>query len=100
DVIDFMGPGSNPTNTGQFIIALDIGRFIAPETFATEMDRHLNELRSSRTLPGFDAIRIPGEERRRRRLDRTTNGVELPPTLIKQLDEMARSLGIEAIGVR
>jgi L-2-hydroxycarboxylate dehydrogenase (NAD+) len=100
DVIDFMGPGSNPTNTGQFIIALDVARFIAPETFASEMDRHLEELRSSRTLPGFDAIRIPGEQRRRRRLDRTTNGVGLPPTLIKQLDELARSLGIETLGAR
>jgi LDH2 family malate/lactate/ureidoglycolate dehydrogenase len=64
------------------------------------MDRHLEELRSSRTLPGFDAIRIPGEQRRRRRLDRTTNGVGLPPTLIKQLDELARSLGIETLGAR
>ncbi len=100
DVIDFMGPGSQPTNTGQFIIALDVARFITPETFAAEMDRHLNELRSSRTLPGFDAIRIPGEERRRRRIDRTVSGVELPPTLIKQLDEMARSLKIEPLGAR
>ena len=100
DVVDFMGPGNNPTNTGQFVIALDIARFISPGVFAAEMDRHLNELRSSKTLPGFDAIRIPGEERRRRRLDRTARGVLLPPTLIKQLDEMAATLGIQPLAGR
>jgi LDH2 family malate/lactate/ureidoglycolate dehydrogenase len=100
DVVDFMGPGSNATNTGQFVMALDIARFIAPEVFAAEMDRHLQELRASKTLPGFDAIRIPGEERRRRRLDRTSNGVSLPPTLIKQLDDLAASLKIEPLARR
>jgi LDH2 family malate/lactate/ureidoglycolate dehydrogenase len=31
------------------------------------VDRHLRDLRGSRTLPGFDAIRLPGEERRQQR---------------------------------
>ncbi len=43
------------------------------------MDRHLNDLRSSPTLPGFDKIRLPGEDRRKRRADRSVNGVTLPP---------------------
>ena len=57
--------------------------------FAAEMDRHLNDLRSSARLPGVDAIRLPGEDRQKRRADRTRNGVALPPTLVKQLDELA-----------
>jgi L-2-hydroxycarboxylate dehydrogenase (NAD+) len=100
DVVDFMGPGTGPTNTGQFVIALDIARFIAPEVFAAEIDRHLGELRSSPTLPGFDAIRIPGEERRRRRLDRGANGMQLSAPLIKQLDELAASLKIQPLPAR
>jgi LDH2 family malate/lactate/ureidoglycolate dehydrogenase len=100
DVIDFMGPGTDPTNTGQFVIALDIARFIAPEAFAAAMDRHLGELRESAKLPGFDAIRMPGEERRRRRLDRCTNGVPLAPPLVKQLDELAASLKIKPLAER
>jgi LDH2 family malate/lactate/ureidoglycolate dehydrogenase len=100
EVIDFMGPGSEPTNTGQFVIALDVSRFIAPEAFAAAMDRHLNELRSSATLPGFDSIRMPGEERRRRRLERTRDGVRLPATLIKQLDDLAAGLKIEPLAAR
>jgi L-2-hydroxycarboxylate dehydrogenase (NAD+) len=100
DVVDFMGPGTNPTNTGQSVIALDIERFIAPEVFAAEMDRQLNELRSSAKLPGFDRIRMPGEERQRRRAERIRDGVPLPPPLIKQLDELAASLKIAPLGVR
>ena len=100
DVVDFTGPGSQPTNTGQFVIALDVARFISPELFAAEMDRHLDELRSSRTLPGFDVIRLPGEERRRRRQDRSANGVPLPAKLVAELDDLAASLKLQSLGAR
>ena len=100
DVVDAMGPGSQPTNTGQFILALDVSRFISPQVFAAEMDRHINELRASPTLPGFDSIRMPGEDRRKRRADRSTNGVQLPATLVKQLDELAASLKLTPLAAR
>ena len=100
DVVDFAGPGGQPTNTGQFVLALDVARFLPPELFAAEMDRHLDELRASRTLPGFDAIRLPGEERRKRRAERSANGVALPAGLVTQLDDMAAKLKIEPLGGR
>ena len=100
DVVDALGPGNNPTNTGQFVVALDVSRFIPPQVFAAEMDRHLNDLRSSPTLPGFDQIRLPGEDRRKRRADRSVNGVALPATLIKQIDELAANLKITPLGAR
>jgi len=100
DVVDFGGAGSEPTNTGQFVIALDVSRFISPQLFASEMDRHLAELRESPTLPGFEAIRLPGEERRRRRADRIANGVQLPASLIKQLDELAGNLKLAPLAAR
>ena len=100
DVVDFTGAGSEPTNTGQFVIALDVSRFISPQLFASEMDRHLTELRESPTLPGFEAIRLPGEERRRRRADRSANGVQLPASLIKQLDELAGNLKLAPLAAR
>jgi L-2-hydroxycarboxylate dehydrogenase (NAD+) len=100
EVIDFTAPGTEPCNTGQFVIALDIARFLPPEIFAAEMDRHLEELRSSERLPGFDVIRYPGEERRRRKEDRSTNGVMLTTALIKQLDEMATGLQLKPLSAR
>src|SRR4029079_2659378 len=100
DVVDPSAPGNDATNTGQFVVALDVSRFIAPDVFAAEMDRHLNELRASPTLPGFDRIRLPGEDRRKRRADRSVNGVALPGTLIKQLDELAANLKLQPLGAR
>jgi LDH2 family malate/lactate/ureidoglycolate dehydrogenase len=68
--------------------------------FAAEMDRHLNDLRSSPTLPGFDRVRLPGEDRQKRRAERTANGVQLSATLMKQLDDLAGNLKIQPLGVR
>jgi L-2-hydroxycarboxylate dehydrogenase (NAD+) len=100
DVVDMLGPGSEPTNTGQFVAAIDVARFIAPDVFAAEVDRHLGDLRNSPKLPGVDAIRIPGEDRKRRRADRMTNGVALPPRLVQEMDELAASLGIQPLAAR
>jgi L-2-hydroxycarboxylate dehydrogenase (NAD+) len=100
DVIDFTVPGDTPSNTGQFMLALDVARFMPIEQFTAEVDRHLAELRSSARLPGFDAIRLPGEERRRRRADRRAHGVPLPSSLIQQLDELAAGLKIEPLAKR
>jgi len=100
EVIDFTAPGTQECNTGQFMIALDVARFLPPEIFAAEMDRHLQELRSSARLPGFDFIRHPGEERRRRKEDRSKNGVMLTAQLVKQLDETAAGLKVKSLSAR
>ena len=100
DVKDMMGPGNEPTNTGQFVMAIDVARFMAPEAFAAAVDHHLGELRSSKRLPGVDAIRMPGEDRQRRRKERIQNGVALPPNLIKQLDTLAAELKIAPLAAR
>ena len=71
DVRDFTAGGTDECNTGQFMIALDVARFVPLANFTAEIDRHIRELRASARLPGFDQIRIPGEERRRRKQDRT-----------------------------
>ncbi len=100
EVIDFTAPGSEPCNTGQFVVAVDVARFIPPQTFVAEMDRHLKELRASARLPGVDAIRYPGEERQRRKDDRSKNGVALAAPLVKQLDELAASLKLKPLSAR
>ncbi len=100
DVVDFTASGSQKTNTGQFIVAIDVARFLPPEVFAKEMERHLNDLRTSAKLPGIDSIRIPGEDRQRRRQERMRDGVALPANLMKQLDELATKLGIRPLAAR
>jgi L-2-hydroxycarboxylate dehydrogenase (NAD+) len=94
DIREINTEQARETNTGQFVIALDIARFLPPAAFAAEVDRHVRDLAASRRLPGVDEIRIPGQGREARRADRQQNGIPLSPTLIKQLDDLAASLAI------
>jgi LDH2 family malate/lactate/ureidoglycolate dehydrogenase len=100
DVIDFTKPGTEETNTGQFIAAIDVSRFLPPEVFAAEVDRHMQDFKSSKRLPGVDAIRMPGEDRRRRRAERSKIGVALPDSLVKQLDDLAAKLNLTPFTAR
>src|SRR5436309_7250319 len=100
DVKDVNAEQVRETNTGQFVIALDVARFVAPNVFAAEVDRHVRDLASSKRLPVVDEIRIPGQGRLARRTDRQINGVPLAPSLLKQLDEIAKSLAIAPLTAR
>ncbi len=100
DVIDFNANPSAVTNTGQFVIALDPARFQKLEHFKAEVDRHVRELRNSEALPGHDAVRLPGEQRAKRRVDRLRNGLALPAELLAQLDKLAAELSIKPLAVR
>jgi LDH2 family malate/lactate/ureidoglycolate dehydrogenase len=64
------------------------------------MDRHIRDLTSSKKLPGVEEIRIPGQGREARRAEREQNGVPLAPGLIKQVDELAKSLNITPLSAR
>jgi LDH2 family malate/lactate/ureidoglycolate dehydrogenase len=97
DVVDFNADKSTVTNTGQFVVALDPKRFVDPAVFATETRRHLEELRRSARLPGFDRIRLPGDDRAARRRDRVEHGIPLSSQVSARLVALAQRLGIEAI---
>jgi len=99
DCVDFNAEPDRVTNTGQFVVALDPARFQPLETFKAEVDRHIRELRSSKTLPG-EHVRLPGEERARRQADRRRNGLALPAELVAQLDRLAGDLGVRPLGQR
>ncbi|MPZ57757.1 MAG: Ldh family oxidoreductase [Rhizobiales bacterium] len=100
DVIDFNADDETTTNTGQFILALDVGRFMPLDAFKAEVDRHVRELRTSKLLPGFDAIRLPGEQRRRRRADRVKNGIPISAELMAKLDALASEMKMKPLRER
>ncbi len=97
DIKDSGSEQVRETNTGQLVIAVDIARFIAPDIFAAEVDRHLRDLGGSRPLPGVDSIRLPGQGRQARRAERSRDGVPLSTEVLKQLDRVAQSLGIKPL---
>ena len=97
EVVDFNADKTTVTNTGQFIVALDVARFIDPKQFAADAQRHLDELRRSARLPGIDRIRLPGDDRALRRRDRMRNGVPLSAPLQARLALLAQRLRIQPL---
>jgi len=100
DIRDFAGPAEGELNVGQFIVALDVARFLPLDAFKAEVDRHIRELASSQRLPGVDEIRVPGQGRMARRREREQNGVPLSAALVAQVDEVAKSLAIAPLSAR
>jgi LDH2 family malate/lactate/ureidoglycolate dehydrogenase len=100
DVIDFNYNDTDACDTGHFLIALDVTRFLPIAAFKAEIDRQLRELKGSKPLPGFGAIRLPGEQRRARRADRTAAGVPVFPEVVEQLDKLAADLMIKPLRQR
>jgi LDH2 family malate/lactate/ureidoglycolate dehydrogenase len=99
DCVDFNAEPDKVTNTGQFVVALDPGRFQPLAQFKAEVDRHIRELRDTKPLPGH-TVRLPGEQRAKRRTDRLHNGLPLAPELLAQLDKLAGELSIKPLRER
>jgi L-2-hydroxycarboxylate dehydrogenase (NAD+) len=94
DVVDFNKDDVSPTNTGQSICVVDIKAFAEPVAFKRQVDAVIRQLHGSALLPGFDRIRLPGEDRHARIADREANGIPVPPELNAALDRMAAGLGV------
>ena len=97
DVVDFNNNDTDACDTGHFLVVLDVARFLPLAAFKAEVDRHLRELRNSKVLPGFDAIRLPGEQRRLRRIERARDGVPVLPEVVALLDKLAGELKIKTL---
>lgn len=98
DVVDFNADTSSETNTGHFILALDITRFMPFDQFVANVDEQLKSLRESALMPGFETIRLPGADRQRRMGERSARGVPVPAPLVASLDTLAHELGISGFG--
>ena len=98
DVVDFNADTGSVTNTGQFVVALDIAAFADVDAFKRQVDVVIRDLKASPTLPGVDEVLLPGEQSHRKRMDRAENGIALHGALLKALDNLADELGIEPLG--
>ena len=60
----------------------------------------MGDFHASARLPGFDAIRLPGERRRACRAERLRDGIPLPEALAAQLDKLASQMGVAVLSRR
>ncbi len=96
-VVDFNADASSFTNTGHFIIAVDIAAFSDVEKFKQNIDQVWKEMKGSKLMPGFDEIRLPGERSHHILLDRRKNGIPIHENLKNVLDALSEQLNINKI---
>ncbi len=97
DVIDFNADSETVTNTGQFVVALDIGAFADAELFKKEIDEVWRQMKSSALLPGHNEIRLPGERLAAVTQERRAHGIPVAPELRERLDVLADELGVQRL---
>src|ERR1700736_1550155 len=97
DVVNYTKDAKTPSNTGQAILALDITAFSDVQVFKQKVDDVWEIMKSSPTLPGFDAVRLPGERSGKLYEERIAHGVPLGTELRKVLDELADRLKVQRL---
>jgi len=97
DVVDFNADSETTTNTGHFVIALDIAAFTDPDLFKKGIDEVWRQMKSSALLPGVNEIRLPGERLAQVTQERTTNGIPIAKSLRMALAELSKQLGVDSL---
>ncbi len=100
DVVDFNADFKTVTNTGQFIVAIDLAAFGDVIGFKRQVDGVIRAIKASPTLPGFDQVLLPGDTSRKKREDHKTNGIPLPTALVTALNGLAKEVGVEPLWVQ
>ena len=96
DVVDFTNDTTSETNTGQFVMALNIEAFGMTEDFRNNVRRVFNEMRASPALPGHNAVRLPGDGKTDLYRTHTEKGLILNSALRKDLELLAVEYNIES----
>lgn len=94
DVVDFTADTTSPTNTGQFVVAIDPNAFGIGAAFGREATRVFDEMRGSPPLPAHDAVRLPGDGKTAISQARRIDGLKLNPALERDLNSIAEECGL------
>jgi L-2-hydroxycarboxylate dehydrogenase (NAD+) len=97
DVIDFNHDDLSATNTGQAIMAIDVGAFGDPRGFKGSVDVLIDDLRHSRRMPNVDRIWLPGEQSHARRVEYQRDGIPIATGLMRNLERLADDRGIDRL---
>ncbi|MGI9452195.1 MAG: Ldh family oxidoreductase, partial [Geminicoccaceae bacterium] len=97
EVVDFTNDTESPTNTGQFVAAIDLNAFGDPDVITESAACVFAELRASKPLPGHDPVRIPGEGRADAYARRLADGLDLHEALRRDLDAIAEEFGVDKL---
>lgn len=97
DVIDFNADSKSTTNTGQFVLVLDINAFTDVGQFKAGIDQVWDEMKSSPTLPGVEEVRVPGERLALVTQRNSENGIPVSDALRSTLSTLSKQLDVEPL---
>jgi len=80
---------------GDFMIAIDPKAFIAQEEFRARADEFIEQVKSSRKVPGVEEIMAPGEPEQKARERRLREGIPIADEVWTELEQIAKELGVD-----
>ncbi|MFK7857214.1 MAG: Ldh family oxidoreductase [Granulosicoccus sp.] len=96
DVVDFTSDTSSQTNTGQFVMALNVEAFGMPAAFRHATSKVFSQMRASEPLPGHAPVRLPGDGKGNIIAQREQHGLTLNAALCRDLQALADEYDIES----
>ena len=84
-------------NVGHFFGAIDIARFRPVEEFRAAMDDMLTALKAVPPAEGEARVWVAGEPETECEKRRRVEGIPLAPTLVRQVNDLARTLGVSPL---
>jgi len=79
---------------GCYMQVLNIDAFTPLADYQRNVRMFLNAMKEAPLAPGFNEILVPGDFEQRNRQQRLANGVEVPETIVTQLQAWAQKLGV------
>ncbi len=76
---------NRPLGIGNFVLVLDICKYISWENFQDRLNAFLNDIKNSQLAKGSSEIIIPGEIKARTRAERMKNGLQLNQITLREL---------------
>jgi LDH2 family malate/lactate/ureidoglycolate dehydrogenase len=84
-----------PQDVGAFFQLIDISQFAEPAAFKANIDRMVEEIKSSRRAQGTEEIFLPGEIEFRMEEERKLTGIPLGAETVAELRGVGRSCGFD-----
>jgi len=83
-----------PVLNGLFMVVVDIGRFVSPQNFRSEVDDLIRYIKTSPPIQPGGEILYPGEPEARTEAERRQKGIFVEDETWRQIEQAARELKV------
>ena len=97
--LNLSGTGSRAKGQGVLMTAISVEAFVPVKDFKAEVDRLIEEIKSSPPRPGFQEVLLPGEREHKTMIQRRKDGIPIDDTSWNSLVSTCEKLGIDAINI-